>query len=54
MLNLDNIDLMRVYLTDRELAEYIRNYMYQFYVECNYRLAELDKRIKELEKNEKS
>lgn len=49
MLNLDNVDLNRRFASAEEEAEYIRRYLYQFYIEANYRLDELEKRIKELE-----
>lgn len=49
MLNLDNIDLNRKFASAEEEAEYIRRYFYQFFIEVNYRLDELEKRIKELE-----
>lgn len=53
MLNLGNIEIERQYATEREAIESMRSYIYQLYIELNFRLDELDKRIKELEANEK-
>lgn len=52
MLNLGNIEIERQYATEREEIVAMRSYIYQLYIEINFRLDELDKRIKELE-NEK-
>ena len=49
MLNLGNIEIERQYATEREAIESMRSYIYQLYIEINFRLDELDKRIKELE-----
>lgn len=48
MLNIDNIDVTRQFPSEREAVEYIRSYIYQLYTELDFRLEELDKRIKEL------
>lgn len=52
MLNLDNIDLNRRFASAEEEAEYIRRYFYQFYVEANYRLDELNRRLSEIEEKQ--
>lgn len=49
MLNLDNVDLNRRFSSAEEGVDYILRYIYQLYIEANYRLDELEKRIKELE-----
>lgn len=49
MLNLGNIEMERQYLTEKDAIESMRSYLYQLYIELNFRLDELDKRIKELE-----
>ena len=47
MLNIDNIDVTRQFSSEREAVEYIRSYIYQLYSELDFRLEELEKRIKE-------
>lgn len=49
MLNIDNIDITRQYVSDHEEIEAIRSYIFQLYNELNFRLQELDKLIKENE-----
>lgn len=49
MLNLGNIEMERQYGTEREAVEAMRSYIYQLYIELNFRLDELDRRLKELE-----
>lgn len=49
MLNLENIDVRRQFASEKEEAEYIRRYIFQLYIELDYRLGELDRRIKEIE-----
>ena len=48
MLNLDNIDMTKQYASTEEAVSAIRSYIYQLYMELDFRLEELDKRIKEL------
>ena len=47
MLNIENIDITRQFASDSEAVEYIRSYIYQLYMELDFRLEELDRLIKE-------
>lgn len=49
MLNLDNIDINQQFRSAEEAAEMIRRYIFQLYTEIDFRLEELDKKIKELQ-----
>lgn len=49
MLNLGNIDTNKQYASEKEELKDIRNYLFQLYTELNYRLDDIDKRIKELQ-----
>ena len=52
MLNLGPIDTNREIESDKDNLKEIRNYLWQLYTELNYRLDDIDKRIKELKDNE--
>ncbi len=48
MLGIDNIDVGKQYATEREEIEALKSYMYQLYQELEFRLGELEKKIKEM------
>jgi hypothetical protein len=52
MLNLGPIDMNKQYSSEKEELKDIRNYLFQLYTELNYRLENLDERIKELENHD--
>lgn len=52
MLNLGPIDLQKQYASEKEELKDLRSYLFQLYTELNYRLDNLDERIKELENND--
>lgn len=49
MLNLGPIDMNKQYASEKEELKDIRNYLFQLYTELNYRLDDIDQRIKELQ-----
>lgn len=53
MLNLENIDMTKQYASDREAIDAVRSYIYQLYQELEFRLQELDKKIKEQKQDER-
>ena len=53
MLNLENIENIKTDKTDREAIEAIRSYIFQLYIELEYRLDDIDKRLKALEEKNK-
>ena len=53
MLNLENIDMTKQYASDHEAIDAVRSYIYQLYQELEFRLQELDKKIKEQKQDEK-
>ena len=52
MLNLGPIDMNKQYASEKEELKDIRNYLFQLYTELNYRLDDIDKRIKELQNDD--
>ena len=49
MLTLGPNDLQKQYASEKEELKDLRSYIFQLYTELNYRLDNLDQRIKELE-----
>lgn len=52
MLTLGNIELSKQYTSEQEELKDIRRYLFQLYTELNYRLDDIDRRIKELSDEE--
>lgn len=52
MLTLGNIEMQKKFASEQEEIRDIRSYIFQLYTELNYRLDDLDKRLKALEENE--
>lgn len=52
MLNLETIETATQFASEAEKSDYIRSYIFQLYIELEYRLSELDKRIRKLEGEE--
>lgn len=48
MLNLDNIDLQRQFTSEMEAINAIRSYIYQLYIELDYRLDNIGKEIESI------
>ncbi len=52
MLNLENIDMTRRFASEHEEIESLRSYIFQLYIELDFRLDELEKKIKEIKNEE--
>lgn len=52
MLNLDNIDMNKQYNSTQEEIKAIKSYIFQLYIELEYRLEKMDTLIKEMKDDE--